>query len=280
MDNATHIHISAETRPFQLKLGELWQYRELVLLFTRRHFAVSYKQTILGPLWLLLNPLLTSVVYVILFGNIAKLSTDGVPQLLFYFCGTSLWSFFSSCVSRNADTFTGNAGLFGKIYFPRLVVPCANVLSSMLQLLIQLLPAAALLIYYCVTGVVHPRWALWPLLIPAVLLLGLMGLGVGIIISSMTTKYRDLSVLVGFGLQLWMYGSSVVYPVSSLSGGLRQLVLWNPVTAVFELVRAVLFGSGSLLWDRLLYALLFTLTVDLLGIAVFNRVERTFMDTV
>ena len=280
MDNSTHIHISAETRPFELRLGELWQYRELVLLFTRRRFAVSYKQTILGPLWLLINPLLTSVAYVILFGNIAKLSTDGVPQLLFYFCGTSLWSYFSSCVSNNASTFTGNAGLFGKVYFSRLVIPCSNVLSAIFQLLIQFLPVAGLLLYYCINGAVQPRWALWPLLPLAVLLLGLMGLGVGIIVSSMTTKYRDLSVLVSFGLRLWMYGSSVVYPVSSLSGKLRQLVLWNPVTAVFELVRAVLFGSGSLLWDRLFYALLFTLCVDILGIAVFNRVERTFMDTV
>ena len=280
MEKSAHIHISARSKPFALKLGELWEYRDLVLLFTRRRLTVSYKQTILGPLWLLINPLLTSLVYMILFGSIARLSTDGVPQLLFYFSGHAFWSYFSSCVSRNADTFTGNASLFGKVYFPRLVIPVSDLLSGIVLLGIQLIPAALLLIYYCVRGLVSPRWAYWPLLLPAILLLGLMGLGVGIIISSLTTKYRDLSVLVGFGLSLWMYASPVVYPLSTVSGRVRSLVLLNPVTAPLELLRYALFGSGSILWGRLLYALLFTLGVDILGIYIFNRVERTFMDTV
>ena len=280
MEKSAHIHISARHKPFALKLGELWEYRDLVLLFTRRRFAVSYKQTILGPLWLLINPLLTSLVYMILFGSIARLSTDGVPQLLFYFSGHAFWSYFSSCVSRNATTFTGNASLFGKVYFPRLVIPVSDLLSGIVLLGIQLIPAALLLIYYCVRGLVSPRWAYWPLLLPVILLLGLMGLGVGIIISSLTTKYRDLSVLVGFGLSLWMYASPVVYPLSTVSGRVRSLVLLNPVTAPLELLRYALFGSGSILWGRLLYALLFTLGVDILGIYIFNRVERTFMDTV
>ncbi len=280
MDSPDHIHISASQRPLELKLGELWEYRELVLLITRRRLTVSYTQTILGPLWLLINPLLSSVVYVILFGNIARLSTDGVPQLLFYLFGSALWTYFSSCVSRNASTFTDNAYIFGKIYFPRLVMPVSVLLSSLSLLLIQLLPALLLLVYYLFVGAVQPHWAYLPLVPPAILLLGLMGMGTGIVISSMTTRYRDLNVLVGFGLQLWMYGSPVVYPLSTLSGLIRELVLWNPVTAPVELLRYALFGSGSLLWGRLLYSLLFTLLLCLCGIAVFNRVERTFMDTV
>ena len=280
MDNARHVHISARRRPFDLNLGELWEYRDLVLLFTRRTFAVSYKQTILGPLWLFINPLLTSVVYVVLFGNIAKLSTDGVPQLLFYFSGTALWSYFSASVSKNASTFTGNAHLFGKVYFPRLVISASNLLSGILQLGIQFIPVFLLLIYYRLIGAVHPQWGCWLLILPTVLLLGLMGLGVGIIISSLTTKYRDLNILVGFGLSLWMYASPVVYPLSSVSGWVRSVLLLNPVTGPLELLRYALFGSGHILWGELLYALLFTAGVDIAGVAVFNRVERTFVDTV
>ena len=280
MDNARHVHISSRRKPFALNLGELWEYRDLVLLFTRRRITVNYKQTILGPLWLFINPLLTSVVYVILFGNITRLSTDGVPQLLFYFSGTALWSYFSSAVSQNASTFTGNAHLFGKVYFPRLVIPVSNLLSGIVQLGIQFIPVILLMIYYRLTGAVHPQWGYWLLIPPAVLLLGLMGLGVGIIISSLTTKYRDLHILVGFGLSLWMYASPVVYPLSTVSGWVRSVLLLNPVTALLELLRYALFGSGRILWGELLYALLFTVAVDTAGVAVFNRVERTFVDTV
>ena len=280
MDSAHHIHISARRKPFDVNLKELWEYRDLVLLFTRRHFTVSYKQTILGPMWLFINPLLTSVVYVILFGNIARLSTDGVPQLLFYFSGTALWNYFSSAVSHNASTFTGNAYLFGKVYFPRLVIPASNLLSGMVQLGIQFVPVLLLMVYYGLTGAIRPQWGCWPLIPLAVLLLGLMGLGVGIIVSALTTKYRDLSVLVGFALSLWMYASPVVYPLSSVSGWVRSVLLLNPVTALLELLRHALFGSGRILWGELLYALLFTAAVDIVGVAVFNRVERTFVDTI
>ena len=280
MNDARHIHISARRKPFDLNLGELWEYRDLVLLFTRRTFTVSYKQTILGPLWLFINPLLTSIVYVVLFGNIARLSTDGVPQLLFYFSGTALWNYFSSAVSRNSSTFTGNAYLFGKVYFPRLVIPASNLLSGMVQLGIQFVPVFLLMLYYGLIGAIRPQWGCWALIPLAVLLLGLMGLGVGIIISSLTTKYRDLNVLVGFGLSLWMYASPVVYPLSSVSGWVRSVLLLNPVTGPLELLRHALFGSGHILWNQLLYALLFTVAVDTVGLAVFNRVERTFVDTV
>lgn len=249
-------------------------------MFAKRSFQVSYKQTILGPLWLLLNPLLTAVFDVILFGNIAKLSTDGVPQLLFYLSGHALWNFFSGRVSSNANTFTGNSDLFGKVYFPRLVIPIADVLSGIVRLGIQMLIVIALYIYYAVKGMVQPN-VLLLLSIPFILMeLGLMGMGIGVIISSLTTKYRDLSVLVGFALQLWMYATPVVYPMSSVSGTLKMFLLLNPVTAPTELFRCAMFDSGMVTMGGLLYSLFFTFTVVILGVVIFNKVERTFIDTV
>lgn len=275
-----HTHISARHRLFHLNMNEVWQYRELIILFAKRSFQVSYKQTILGPLWLLLNPLLTAVFDVILFGNIAKLSTDGVPQLLFYLSGHALWNFFSGRVSSNANTFTGNSDLFGKVYFPRLVIPIADVLSGIVRLGIQMLIVIALYIYYAVKGMVQPN-VLLLLSIPFILMeLGLMGMGIGVIISSLTTKYRDLSVLVGFALQLWMYATPVVYPMSSVSGTLKMFLLLNPVTAPTELFRCAMFDSGMVTMGGLLYSLFFTFTVVILGVVIFNKVERTFIDTV
>ena len=275
-----HTQISAKHALFDLKLGEVWQYRDLILLFTRRSFVVTYKQTILGPLWLFINPLLTSVVYVVLFGNIAHLSTDGVPQLLFYLTGTALWTFFSDCVTRNARTFSDNANLFGKVYFPRLVMPISNVLGDVIRFAIQMLLVLALLVYFIARSAVHPHWGAW-LAIPLVLLqLGLMGMGVGIIISSLTTKYRDLSILVSFGVSLWMYATPVVYPLSAVEGTLRQVLLLNPVTAPMELFRYAVLGTGSVSTGFLVLSWVFTVLAALAGIVIFNKVERTFMDTV
>lgn len=276
-----HTHISARHRWFDLKLKEVWQYRDLIVLFTKRSFKVTYKQTVLGPLWLFINPLLTSLVYVVLFGNIAKLSTGGVPQLLFYLTGNAIWGYFSACLTNNASTFTGNAHLFGKVYFPRLVVPISNVWSSAIRFGIQMILVLLLLVYYGINGLVHPHWWAW-LLIPLVLMeLGIMGMGFGIIISSLTTKYRDLSVLVSFGVSLWMYATPVVYPMSQLADGwLKTLLLVNPVTAPIELFRYAVVGHGAVPWFSLLLSLAVTVVVFLLGIVIFNRVERTFMDTV
>ena len=275
-----HTQISAKHALFDLKLGEVWQYRDLILLFTRRSFVVTYKQTILGPLWLFINPLLTSVVYVVLFGNIAHLSTDGVPQLLFYLTGTALWTFFSDCVTRNARTFSDNANLFGKVYFPRLVMPISNVLGDVIRFAIQMLLVLALLVCFIARSAVHPHWGAW-LAIPLVLLqLGLMGMGVGIIISSLTTKYRDLSILVSFGVSLWMYATPVVYPLSAVEGTLRQVLLLNPVTAPMELFRYAVLGTGSVSTGFLVLSWVFTVLAALAGIVIFNKVERTFMDTV
>lgn len=274
-------HIRAKQNPLDLKLREVWQYRDLIFLFTRRNFATLYKQTILGPLWLFINPIMTAVMNMVVFGGIAKLGTDGVPQLLFYLSGTAIWSFFASCVTGNAGTFTGNAGLFGKVYFPRLTVPLSVVLSNGIRFAIQMVVALALLVYYAASGLVQVHPARW-LLIPLILLqLGLMGMGVGLLISSLTTKYRDLSVLVGFGVGLWMYATPVVYPLSELGAGtLRSLILLNPLTAPVELFRFCLLGAGTVLPSRLVMSLAFTAVVLFTGIVVFNRVERTFMDTV
>jgi len=275
-----YTHISAEHKPFDLNLKEVWQYRDLILMFARRSFQVSYKQTILGPLWLFLNPLLTSVFQMLLFGQIARLSTDGIPQILFYLSGNAVWNFFSGRVSSNSSTFTGNAGLFGKVYFPRLVIPIADVISGFIRFGIQLLTMLAFYVFFLLRGSLAPHWLLFPLLPLIVLELGLLGMGVGIIISSMTTRYRDLSVLVGFGLQLWMYASPVVYPLGTVNGWLKTLLLFNPVSAPMELFRYILFGSGSLHPLSLVWSLFVTAAVVFAGIIIFNKVERTFIDTV
>ena len=275
-----HTHISAKQGLFDLKLRELWQYRDLIWLFTRRSFIVTYTQTILGPLWLIISPLLTGITYVVLFGNIAKLSTDGVPQLLFYLSGHAVWSFFSGCVVKNASTFTNNAYLFGKVYFPRLVIPVSNVLGNAILFLIQMLLVFALLLWYSFQGLIHPQWHIWILLPLLLLLLGVMGMGTGLIISSLTTKYRDLRVLLDFGMTLWMYATPVVYPLSAVDAGLRRFLLVNPVSPVIELFRFILFGVGDVSPASLAYSCFFTGAAALAGIIIFNRVERTFMDTV
>lgn len=274
-------YICAKEKPLDLKLHEVWEYRDLIFLFTRRNFATLYKQTILGPLWLFVNPILTAVMNMVVFGGIAKLGTDGVPKLLFYLSSTAIWSYFASCVTGNASTFTGNAGLFGKVYFPRLTVPLSNILSNSIRFGIQMVLVLGLLVSYAVVGTmgIHPlRWLLIPIIL---LVLGLLGMGIGILISSLTTKYRDLSGLVGFGVGLWMYATPVVYPLSELEQGmLRSLILLNPVTPLVELYRYCLLGVGTLLPAQLAGSVVITLLVLLVGIAVFNRVERTFMDTV
>jgi lipopolysaccharide transport system permease protein len=273
-------YISSERKWFDLNLKEVWQYRDLILLFTKRSFTVTYKQTILGPAWIFLNPLISSIMYAVIFGGIAGIGTDGVPQLLFYLCGTAIWNFFSSSLSKNATTFTSNAGVFGKVYFPRLTIPVSNVLSSGIQFGIQMLLTLGFLVYYLLRGEVAPNWGWW-LMIPVVLVhLGLLGLGCGVIISSLTTKYRDLVVLVNFGVQLWMYATPVVYPMSQVEGVLKTVLMINPVTASVELFRYAVLGTGTVNWLFYGISWAFTVTVAVLGVMIFNRVEKTFMDTV
>lgn len=276
-----HTHISSRHRMLDLNLKEVWQYRDLILLFTKRTFTLTYKQTILGPAWIFLNPLISSLIYAFVFGGIAGIGTDGVPQMLFYLCSNAIWIFFSSCVTKNASTFTANAGVFGKVYFPRLTVPVSNVLAAIVQFGVQMVMVLAFLAYYLIMGQVHPHWEAW-LLIPLVLIhLGLLGLGFGIIISSLTTKYRDLAILVNFGVQLWMYATPIVYPMSQLGEGWMKTVLMiNPVTAPVELFRYAVLGQGTIMPQYLALSWAVTLVVVIVGVMIFNRVEKTFMDTV
>jgi len=276
-----HTHITSRSRWYDLNLGEVWRYRDLIKLFTKRSFTLTYKQTVLGPAWIFLNPLISSIIYAFVFGGIAGIGTDGVPTLLFYLCSNAIWIFFSTCVTNNANTFTANAAVFGKVYFPRLTTPISNMLVSVVQFCIQMTLVLGFLVYYLILGAVHPNWWAW-LLIPVELLhLGLLGLGVGIIISSMTTKYRDLAILVTFGVQLWMYITPIVYPISQLGNGLMGTILRvNPVTAPVEVLRYAILGQGEIMPGYLALSWGVALAVMTLGIMVFNKVEKTFMDTV
>lgn len=278
---AYHIHISAKHRLLNLNLKEVWQYRDLIALFTKRNFVVSYKQTILGPAWILLTPIFSSVVHTIVFNGIAGIGTDGVPTFLFYLFSNAIWAFFSSCVTSNASTFTENAYVFGKVYFPRLTTPISNVISAMIRFLIQMALVMLFMIFFLIQGTLHPHWGVW-LMIPVELLhLGILGMGFGIIVSSMTTKYRDLSVLVDFGISLWMYATPIVYPLSTLDEGwIRTVVQINPVSSAVEMLRYAVLGQGTLNWGYYGLSWVVSLAVAALGIMIFNKVERTFMDTV
>ena len=280
-DNNYHIHISSSHSWMKLNLKEVWQYRDLIYLFTKRNFVVSYKQTILGPAWIFLTPLFSSIVQAFVFGGIAGIKTDGVPMMLFYLCSNAIWAFFSSCLTNNANTFTANAYVFGKVYFPRLTTPISNVLSSMIRFGIQMLLVMGFMVYFLAQGAVSPNWAAC-LMIPVELAhLGILGMGFGIIISSMTTKYRDLTVLVDFGVQAWMYLTPIVYPLSTVTEGwMKTLLMINPVTSAVEVLRFAILGKGTI--DFAFYGLswVITLAVALLGIMIFNKVERNFMDTV
>ena len=279
--NIHHTHISSKHRWFDLNLKEVWKYRDLIVLFTRRSFVLTYKQTILGPAWIFLNPLISSIIYAFVFGGIAGISTDGVPQLLFYLCSNAIWIFFSSCVTKNASTFTANAGVFGKVYFPRLTTPISNVLASIIQFGVQMVLVALFLAYYLIRGEVAPNWGAWLLIPVALVHLGVMGMGFGVIISSMTTKYRDLAILVNFGVQLWMYATPIVYPLSQLGDGLmKTILLINPVTAPVELIRYAILGQGTIVPAYMALSWVITVLVAVFGVMIFNHVEKTFMDTV
>lgn len=276
-----HTHITAEHHWFSWDLKELWQYRDLILMFVKKDFALIYKQTILGPAWILLNPFITTVIYTIVFGNIANLDTDGTPKLLFYMIGNALWSFFAQSINKTANTFRDNANVFGKVYFPRLTKPISVVLSSAFSFCIQMLMVLLFWGYYLAKGAIHPNWALMPALPVVLLIMGGMALGCGIIVSSLTTKYRDLSIVVTFGVSLWMYATPVVYPLSMAKNGwMRTLLMWNPVTQMMELFRMMMLGQGQISTARLLWSAAFTLLVLTFGILLFHKVEKTFMDTV
>ncbi|WP_343338766.1 hypothetical protein TPELB_09720 [Terrisporobacter petrolearius] len=272
--------IKPKTGWFDINLKELIQYKDLIVMFVKRDFKTMYKQTILGPLWIIINPLLTTVMFTIVFGNIANIPTDGVPQLIFYMLGTTVWTYFSSCLTKTSTTFTGNAAIFGKVYFPRLVTPISTVISGLINFSVQFLMFLGFMVYFKMTGSpIQPN--LYVLITPLLLVqLAALALGFGIIISSLTTKYRDLAVLVGFGVQLWMYATPVVYPASQIGGKLKTLMMLNPVSPIVESFRYVFLGSGSIPWNYLGISMITTLVVLFTGVVLFSRVEKTFMDTV
>lgn len=264
-----------------LRFDELWRYRDLVMLFVRRDFVAAYKQTILGPLWYLIQPLLTTITFTVIFGNIASLPTDQLPPFLFYMSGTVVWSYFADCLNKTSNTFVQNANLFGKVYFPRMAVPVSILLSNLITFSIQFVLFLVFVIFFAARGMpITLQWtwiALSPLLI--VMMAGL-GLGFGIIISSLTTKYRDLRFLVGFGVQLLMYATPVIYPSSAIPAQYRWIILANPMTPLIEAFRFAFLGSGTIDLYLLSYSFIFMIVVVALGSIIFNRVERTFMDTV
>lgn len=266
---------------YDLRLKEIWKYKDLLFLFVRRDFISTYKQTVLGPIWFLIQPILTTLTFTVIFGNLAKISTDEIPAPLFYLAGLTLWSYFADCLSKTSDTFTLNANVFGKVYFPRMVMPLSVVLSSLIKLGVQfaLFLVFWFYFYFIKATPLFPNSAIW--LVPyLMILMGGLGLGFGIIISAMTTKYKDLRFLVSFGVQLLMYATPVVYPLSIVSEKYRWLIVANPMTGIIETFKYAFLGTGSLNWYHLGYSSIFCVILISFGLVIFNRVEKSFMDTV
>ena len=271
--------ISSEHSLFKLNLKEVWDYRDLVYMFVKRDFVSSFKQTILGPLWFFINPIFTTVVYLIVFGNIANLSTDGAPKILFYLAGVTLWNYFSSSLGGTSNVFVGNAGIFGKVYFPRLVMPITIVISNLMRFGVQFLLFLVVFFYYWYKGEVTPNW--WVLFTPIfILMMSLFALGVGMIFSSLTTKYRDLSMLLTFGISLYMYATPVIYPTSMLSAKIQPYAKYNPLTGIFEGFKYAWMGVGEFNPIMLVYSTIIILILLAIGTVIFNKVEKGFMDTV
>jgi lipopolysaccharide transport system permease protein len=263
-----------------LRLGELWRYRDLVMLFVRRDFVSVYKQTILGPLWYLIQPLLTTITYTVIFGQIASLPTDGLPQFLFYMSGTVIWAYFADCLTKTSNTFVNNSQLFGKVYFPRMAVPVSILISNLITFAIQFVFFLAFMGFFALRGAaIRPNAfiLLTPLL---VLMMAGLGLGFGIIVSSLTTKYRDLRFLVQFGVTLLQYATPVIYPISAVPARFQTLIKLNPMTPIVEAFRYAFLGAGTISLADLAYSFIFMLVIVALGAILFNRVEATFMDTV
>lgn len=272
--------IQPHNKLFHVDYLEILQYRDLLTMFIKRDVVTQYKQTILGPAWYFIQPALTTVMYMVVFGGIARISTDGLPQPLFYLAGIVCWQYFADCLTKTANTFISNQNVFGKVYFPRLIVPLANVLSNLVRLGIQFLLFLIVYFYYVLikTNVAPNAYAfLIPLLI--VMIAGL-ALGFGILISSLTTKYRDLSILFTFIVQLWMYATPVIYPLSTMSPRRQWIMVLNPVTSIIETFKYGTMGTGTFNWAHLGYSFVFMIVLLVIGIVTFNKVQRSFMDTV
>jgi len=272
--------IEGKTSLFDLKFADVWRYRDLLLMFVKRDFVSFYKQTILGPLWFFIQPIFTTIVFTFVFGNLAGISTDGLPQYLFYLAGITAWNYFSDCLTKTSTVFKDNANIFGKVYFPRLIMPLSIVVSNLVRFGVQLLLFLAMMLYFGFQGAnfhVTCAIALFPVL---VLLMALLGLGLGLIITAMTTKYRDLSFLVTFGVQLLMYGTTVIYPLSAAPEKYRKLIELNPMTGIIEAFRYAFLGKGYFTSWSLGYSAIFTVVITMIGIIIFNKTERSFVDTI
>ncbi len=287
MEENWDIVIKPKEKLLSVDFGELWRYRDLCSLFVKRNIVVQYKQTILGPLWYVIQPALTVIMYMVVFGGIAGIPTDGVPQPLFYLAGVCMWQYFADCLNATSNTFVKNSGIFGKVYFPRLVMPISDVLSNLLRFAIQFGLFVLVYVVYAVTGCpAHVTWhaLLFPVL---VLMMAGLALGFGILISSMTTKYRDLQILFTFIVQLWMYATPIVYPLSQVQDkvvagiNLHTVMALNPVTSIIETFKYGFLGAGDFIgWGWLAYSFIFMLILLALGVIVFNKVQKSFMDTV
>lgn len=280
MEEKWTIVIKPKTGWFELNLKELKQYKDLIFLFVKRNFSAQYKQTILGPLWFIINPLLTTIMFTLVFGQMAGLSTEGVPQFAFYLCSTAIWQYFATCINQTSNTFAGNASIFGKVYFPRITMPLSTVIFSLINFIVIFIVSIFVILFYMAIGEnIHPT--IYVLLIP--ILVGqtaLLGLGFGIIISSLTTKYRDLSILVSFGVQLWMYATPVVYSINQFDSQIGNIIMLNPMSPIVNNFRYAMLGCGTFEWGYWIISIVVTMIVLLFGVLLFNKIEKTFMDTV
>ncbi len=262
-----------------LNLKELWHYRDLLVLFVRRDFVTVYKQTILGPLWFFIQPLLTTITFTIIFGNVAQLSTDGAPKIIFYMAGITLWNYFSTCLTTVSGVFNANASIFGKVYFPRLIMPLTIVISNLMKFAVQFLLFICFVVYFTLHNQIQPNS--WILLTPfIIILMALISMGIGLILSSMTTKYKDLNQLIGFGVQLFMYATPVIYPSSTVPLDYQWVVELNPLVGLFDYMRFAYLGVGEFTILDLVYPSLFSIVILAIGVLVFNKTQKTFMDTV
>jgi len=273
--------IKPRSKWYHVDLAAIWRYRDLLMLLVRRDFVATYKQTVLGPVWFFIQPIITTITFTVIFGNLANISTDGTPGILFYLAGLTLWSYFADCLNKTSGTFIANASVFGKVYFPRLVVPLSVLISNLIKLGIQFLLFIIVYVYYVFQGAsIHFRWEyIWLLPLLIVLLAGL-GLGFGIFISSVTTKYRDFNFLVSFGVQLMMYASPIVYPMSIVPEKYKMLILMNPVSSIIETFKFIFIGQGYFSLPALAYSFTFMIILLMISVITFNKVEKTFMDTV
>jgi lipopolysaccharide transport system permease protein len=272
--------IEPQSSLLQLNLKDVWRYRDLLWLLVKRDFVSFYKQTILGPLWFFIQPLFTTIIFTFIFGNLAGLSTDGLPQPLFYMAGITAWNYFADCLTKTSTVFRDNANIFGKVYFPRLIMPLSIVVSNLVRFAVQMLLFFMMIGYYAFTGAdfhLNAYVLLFPVL---VLMMALLGLGLGLIITALTTKYRDLAFLITFGVQLMMYATTVIYPLSAAPAAYKWVIELNPMTGIIEAFRYGFLGEGSLTLQTLGYSVIFTLVSLVLGVIIFNKTEKTFVDTV